>query len=146
MQLALYKGTRPGLAGVFNRAVRWWTNGPYSHCEIVLQALEGGMVLCASASNTDGGVRIKAIALDPDRWDLIDMPSADHFAVRKWFAQHDGQGYDFLGLAGFVLRRADGSKRRWYCSEACAAALDIPDPWRYCPNTLAAVVQRMNRK
>lgn len=145
MQIAFYKGTRPGLPGVFNRVVRWWTNGPYSHCEIVLQPLDDGMMLCASASNTEGGVRLKAIELDPGRWDLLDIPSADPSAVRQWFAVHDREGYDFLGLMGFVLRRNDGSKRLWFCSEACAAALEIPDPWRYCPNTLASVVKRIGR-
>lgn len=141
MQLALYKGTRPGLAGLFNRVVRWWTNGPYSHCEIVLQALDGSQMLCASSSNTDGGVRFKAIDLDPERWDLIALPAENATAVIRWFDAHLGEGYDFIGLAGFVLRRSDGSKRRWFCSEACAAALGLDEPWRFCPNTLAALAR-----
>lgn len=145
MQLAFYKGTRPGIAGNFNRGVRWWTHGPYSHCELVLWRLPDGRAVCASSSNTDHGVRTKAIELDPARWDVIDIPWADPVAVLTWFVRHNGEGYDTLGLFGFVGRRGDGDKRKWWCSEACAAALGLDEPWRYCPNALAATVRSMNR-
>ncbi|MBI2306102.1 MAG: hypothetical protein HYU78_02250 [Rhodocyclales bacterium] len=145
MQLALYKGTRPGLAGIFNRAVRWWTRGPYSHCELVLWRLPDGTAMCGSASNTDGGVRIKAIDLDPARWDLVELPRVDPFAAFDWFEAHAGDGYDLRGLFGFVWRRGDGDRDKYYCSEACAAAIGIDEPWRFDPNTLAAVARFANR-
>lgn len=67
MKLALYKSTRPGLPGLYNRLVRWWTDSEYSHCELVFS---DGM--CGSSSWLDGGVRLKRIELDPDHWDVID--------------------------------------------------------------------------
>lgn len=145
MQIAFYKGTRPGIPGLFNRAVRWWTRGPYSHCELVLWRLADGRAVCGSSANLDGGVRRKIIDLDPERWDVIDLPWLKQGPVLDWFMQHDGEAYDTLGLFGFVWRRGDGDRDRWYCSEACAAAMGFDESWRFDPNTLAAVVRSMGR-
>lgn len=137
MKIALYKATRPGIQGLFNILVRWWCNGPYSHSELVIEE-RNGFALCGSASWLDGGVRLKWIKLNPAHWDLLPV-SGDPVAARAWFEAHAGQGYDLLGLLGHVWRRGDGSRRRWLCSEACAAALGWPEPWRFDPNGLAAV-------
>lgn len=145
MQVAFYKGTKPGLPGVFNRSVRWWTNGPYSHCELVVSRLPNGQARCWSSANLDGGVRAKGITLDPAHWDLVDVPWADLAAAVEWFRLHDGDGYDTLGLFGFVGPRGDGDQGKWFCSEAVAAALGADDPWRFDPNTLAAVLRSMAR-
>jgi hypothetical protein len=142
MKLAFYKGTRSGLPGLANRLVRWWTGGPYSHVELVLEHEPHELALCASSSFMDGGVRLKWIELHPARWDVVDLGSFGNAELaRGWFIRRAGQGYDVLGLAGFIWRRRDGSRRRWTCSEACAAALGLPEPWRFCPNTLRAVVR-----
>ena len=133
MRLALYKGRRGGLAGAFDAAVRWWTRGPYSHCEMV------GPAWVASASARDRGVRFKNISFHPDRWDFVPV-DGDEASARAWFAAHQGARYDYAGLFGFVWRPGRGTARRWFCSEACAAALGLRDPWRFCPNTLAAAV------
>ena len=141
MKAAFYKGTRPGLAGIYNRLVRWWTKSPYSHVELIFydgEKCAGG--LAASASNIDGGVRTKVIDFDPARWDFIDLP--DELAERawRWFREHDGAPYDLVGNLQFVLAPIPHSQRRWFCSEAVAAALGIPDPWRYSPGTLASAL------
>lgn len=137
MKIAFYKATRPGLQGLFNILVRWWTNGPYSHCELVLDE-QDGKSLCGSASFIDGGVRLKWIALDPAHWDLVDV--GDIFNSREvaldWFRRHQGQAYDLRGLLGFVWRRADGHPHKWVCSESVGAALGIQQPWRFGPNAL----------
>lgn len=64
MKIAFYKATRPGLQGIFNVLVRWWTRGPYSHTELVLEERHG-LSLCGSSSFIDGGVRLKWIKLKP---------------------------------------------------------------------------------
>jgi surface antigen len=140
MKVAFYKATRPGIQGWFNRAVRWWTNGPYSHCEVVLNVLSDGSCQCASSSFIDGGVRLKTIKLDPEHWDVVDYP-ADRYAVIEWFSQQHGKKYDTLGLFGFIWRRADGHKKRWHCSESVAAALGFEQPWRLDPNSLYWVLR-----
>jgi len=136
MRIAFYKGRRSGLAGAFDALVRWWTRGPYSHVELVFS--DG---LSASASNRDGGVRFKPITFNPDRWDFLPV-DGDERAARAWFLAHYGAAYDYAGLFGFLWRPGKGATRRWFCSEAIAAALGYRDPWRFCPNTLAVIAGR----
>lgn len=135
MRAAFYRGTRPGIAGAYNYVVRAWTDSDYSHVEILFS---DGMA--GSASFADGGVRLKRIEFDPQRWDFIDLPAHLEPAARAWFEQHAGAGYDLLGNLQFVLTPFGQSERRWFCSEACAAALGMPEPWRYDPPTLASAL------
>ncbi len=82
MQAAFYKATRPGLQGIYSRAVRWIDRGPYSHAELVFS--DG---LSASASWMDGGVRFKRIDYDPERWDFVTLPDSLEPQARAWFAE-----------------------------------------------------------
>ena len=135
LRAAFYKSTHPGLPGVYNRLVRWWTRSPYSHVELVF-----GGGLAASSSAMDGGVRIKSIEFEPDKWDFVDLPEGLAQPALQWFGRHEGAAYDYLGNVHFVLSPVAGSKRKWFCSEAVAAALGIPDPGRFDPGTLHAAL------
>ena len=128
---AFYRGTRPGFAGVYNYVVRAWTSSPYSHVEIVFS---DGMA--GSASYADGGVRLKPIEFSPEKWDIIELPVHLELAARAWFELHDGEKYDLLGNMQFILAPFGNDSTRWFCSEACAAALGMLEPWRYDPGTL----------
>lgn len=132
MQLAFYKGrTR-----LFDRAVQWWTRGPYSHVELVFS--DGR---AASASTRDGGVRIKYIKWNLESWDFITV-NGDETLAKKWFEDHTGEKYDYIGLFGFLWRPYKDNKRRWFCSEAVLEALQLStESWRFCPNTLASIVK-----
>jgi hypothetical protein len=157
MKVALYKGKRGGSAGAFDASVRWWTRGPYSHVELIFS---DGM--SASASSRDGGVRFKRIDFKPEHWDFIDLSvdeeharasilkqlehDFDEEAARAFFKEREGLRYDYFGLFGFVWRPGIGKSRRWFCSEAVAAALKFEEPWRFCPNTLAAVIRSIVRQ
>lgn len=115
VRLAMYKGQ--GTA--FNGAVRWWTDSPYSHCELIVRGK------CYSSSLRDGGVRGKEIDLDPEKWDIYDLPWADAETVLTWFALHDG---DIYGVSDLVLCQMFGMVRDGrgeFCSEACAKALGL---------------------
>lgn len=136
MKLALYKSTRPGLPGLYNRLVRWWTDSEYSHCELVFS---DGM--CGSSSWLDGGVRLKRIDLDPDHWDVIDCPGNED-AAYFWFLQHQGEPYDLRGMFRFVWGGLRDSRGKTFCSEAVAAALQIKDAWRFLPCHLEMLVQQ----
>ena len=136
MQVAFYKGR----SRVFNRSVSWWLGGPYSHCELVLWT-KNGLSYCISASFSDGGVRMKAIVLDPDHWDLVDVEGDVSDAI-NWLDAHDKDLYDLLGLLGFVWRRQDGNKGKWFCSEAVAAMLGFDEPWRFDPMSLYRVLTK----
>lgn len=136
MKIAFYKGTRPGLLGLYNRLVRWFERGPYSHCEMVFS--DG---LSASSSFLDGGVRFKQITYDPARWDLKEVPGFAELRARLWFESHKGAKYDVMGNIRFLLGWLPDSKDKWFCSEAIAEALAMQDPWRYGPNLLWASLQ-----
>lgn len=134
MRVALYKGR----ARLFNRLVAWWTRGPYSHCEAILNE-EGGVALCASSSFLDGGVRVKWIKLDPAKWDVVDVPGWDVKRAAAWFAQHTGDRYDVFGIVGFVISRIRHARGKWFCSESILQSIGVPDAWRFNPNELAAI-------
>nr|WP_314540157.1 hypothetical protein [uncultured Massilia sp.] len=135
LRVAFYKATHPGLPGVYNRIVRWWTRSQYSHVELVF-----GDGLAASSSAMDGGVRVKSIEFESGKWDFVDLPDHLALAAWKWFNDHEGAAYDYLGNVHFVLSPLGGSERKWFCSEAISAALGIPDPGRFDPGTLHAAL------
>ncbi|MFZ2998728.1 MAG: hypothetical protein WA071_00120 [Undibacterium umbellatum] len=135
MHIAFYKGTRPGLAGIYNRLVRWWTKGPYSHCELVFA--DG---VSASASYMDGGVRIKYIEFDSERWDFVSVPASLEPDARRWFREHQGDGYDLKGNFHFLVSAVGDDSSKWFCNEAVGAALGISDAWRFDPNSFYAVM------
>lgn len=137
MRIAFYKGR----VRLFNRLVSWWLKGPYSHCELVLAMDSNGRYVCASSSALDGGVRIKHMNLNPEHWDMVPV-SGDVYEAWHWLAHHEGEGYDYLGLVGFIARVLGHSKNRWVCSEAVAEMLGMPESWRFDPCSLWAALSR----
>ena len=131
VQVAFYKSkTR-----LFNRLIAWWTRGPYSHCELIV----GG---CAfSSSIMDGGVRAKRIDFNPAHWDIVDVPWVNAVDAVAWFEANIGKDYDVLGLLGFIIRRVEGARNRFFCSEAVAESLGMGEGWRFDPNTLARALE-----
>jgi len=140
LKAAFYRGTRPGLAGIYNRLVRGWTRSEFSHVELVLSTGDAW-----SASFADGGVRNKPIDVDTANWVVIDLPAGLEQSAEAWFRAHRGAKYDLLGNLQFVLAPIPQTQGRWFCSEAVAAALGIPDPWRYSPATLASALTLLSR-
>lgn len=138
MYAVFYKGTRPGLQGIYSRAVRWIDRGQYSHAELVFS---DGM--SASASWMDGGVRFKRIDYNPEHWDFMALPDELEPYARDWFERNVGAPYDLMGNVRFVLPWLADSERGWFCSEALGAALGWKEPWRYGPNGAAAMARTM---
>lgn len=137
-RVAFYKGTRPGIPGVYNRAVRAWTQGPYSHVELVFS--DGWS---ASSSFEDGGVRFKRIDYAPARWDFIELPAEWEPYALEYFEQRNHKvRYDLVGNLHFVIGLVGHSAPREFCSESVAGALRFEQPWRYHPNTLYSAVSR----
>lgn len=130
MRFAFYKGN----SRLFNKLVRWKTEGIYSHCEA-----QFGENSFASSSFMDKGVRFKNIILNPEHWDVIEVPGIDEQKVHNWFMEHLGQPYDVRGLINFII--PVGNSKGWFCGEALAASLGINEPWRLDPNSLARVLE-----
>lgn len=124
----------------FDKLTRIRTNGQHTHVELVFSPELGnarhaarGYGVSFSSSQWDGGTRFKDIEYDLEKWDLVPVnavsggpfPSAAfEGAVRAWCEGHVGLRYDWRGIIGFFAGRPDpGDKNRWFCSEACCAAL-----------------------
>ena len=147
---ALYKSTRPGLPGLFNRAVRMIEHGPYSHAEIVFS--DG---VCGSCSFMDGGMRLKAIELDPAKWDFIHLPPDREEACRQYFMQRacraqggvaapeDQVMYDVRGNLRFLLPWERASRSRRFCNWAGWESLGLPEGWRFGPNGYALLLRTL---
>lgn len=131
---AFYSGTRPGIAGLYNRLGRWLDHGRFSHCE--MQFSDG---LSASSSFMDGGVRFKQIGYSSvGNWEFVELPSHLELMARCWFVEHEGAGYDVMGNLNALLGFVPHTSNKWFCSEAMAEALGFSDSWRLKPNGLYA--------
>lgn len=135
VQLALYKGEGDFL----NRLIRWWTNSPYSHCELVVRGT------CYSSSVRDGGVRAKVMALPSDKWDLVGLPWADDGAVTDWFIAHERDRYGWLDLLTGQLLGMQRDYRGVFCSEACAKSLGLRNSTRMSPQSLLDACRDSNK-
>jgi len=137
MQVAFYKGTKTGLAGIYNRGVRFVTKGKYSHCELIFS---DGM--SASSSFMDGGVRFKKIEYDPLNWDIVDVGEQGEQNARRWFEDHEGESYDLIGNLHFIFGFVGDNRHKWSCAESVAEAMGIPDSWRINPNSLYPIINK----
>ena len=148
-QVAFYRGRKKGkgIMPIVFRALdsltRTVTKGPYSHCEIV-EKLPDGTYKCFSSSYRDGGVRSKILSLDSDSWDLVDAPYLTAEAVEEVKRRTVGLKYDLVGAVGVVILSPD-RPHKWFCSELAAEVIGLKEPWRYSPNTLYSVVQRLEK-
>lgn len=94
-----------------------------------------------------GGVRFKRIVLDPDHWEIIDYP-ADAKLAAEFFSRNQGVAYDWSLIAGYldffvnIVRPQDLDHMT--CSEACAAAGQFPQAYRFDPAALHYAVMAMN--
>lgn len=127
-----------------NAVIRRWQRSPASHCEMVTRRA-GDLFECWSASKMDGGVRRKAMLLKPAHWELYRLPFKAE-PVATWFHAHEGRAYDLLGLLGFAWRPWRGERNKWFCSEACAASVGMPEPWRFDPATWREMARAIGKR
>lgn len=133
MKAAFYKSTHHSISGIYNILVRWWTQSPYSHCELVFS---NGV--SASASFLDGGVRFKQIEYDPAKWDFIDLgddPKLEQKAM-DYFTKHLGEGYSIRGNLRFLFGFIKVSRKKKFCSWALGESVGVPEADRYYPGIL----------
>jgi hypothetical protein len=138
-QAAFYRGTRPGIPGIYNRLVRLRGRGPHSHCELVFSDN-----VSASSSFADGGVRFKDISYNDDRWDFIDLPPELEAAAREYFQDKVAEGvkYDSMGNVHLVIGFVCESPERLFCSEALMESLGYDCAWRFEPNAAYCALGR----
>lgn len=116
MQIAYYKAD----GTLFDKAIRIWTGGPYSHVEIIFS---DGMWF--SSSPRDGGCRFKHIAKDA-KWDYqyINISPSDEDKVRAFCEKQNHKKYDWVWIFLTQLIPLNIQERnKWGCSEIVVAAL-----------------------
>lgn len=137
MKAAFFKGTRPGIAGVYNALGRALDHGPYSHTEMLLN---NGY--SASSSFLDHGVRIKYIGYSSvNNWDFIQVPDRYNDAAEAWAKKFNGTPYDVLGNLRFFCGFVREHPRHWFCSESNLEMLgDVSQCYRFGPNGMALLM------
>lgn len=143
VKLAVYKGT--GLIG--NAIIRWWKKTQYSHCELVITNHTesiGPVMIGFSASLMDGGVRAKAIEFKPEHWDFIELPWADDDKIIAHYEKTKDEFYGIIDLFWSQLFNRPSDKGGDFCSEWCAAALEIPTPHVHDPASLLELCRFIN--
>lgn len=128
-----------------DRAIRWATRSPYSHCELVLTYGKHSYARAISASLRDGGVRETQIDLSTGHWELQKIahwarPEAWNVAERYLGARYDWKGI-LLAQTMSLHRHNDDD---WFCSEICAHALGIRRAYTLCPKGLANAIAGRN--
>lgn len=116
IQLIFYKAK----GRFFDKLIRWYTKEQYSHCEIYFN---GNCMFSADA--WENKTRFKQMAINPDSWDIVDIPvtSKEIAKIYDFCIQQEGKKYDWSGIASFMFPLAKPGFNRWFCSEICTAAL-----------------------
>jgi hypothetical protein len=125
----------------FDKLIRWWTYGPYSHCEIVINGV------MYSADSRNNIVRKAYFMQDVSKWDevTLNLPSAP---IKAFLESQLGKEYDYIGIIfSQIFNLKFHNKNKWFCSELCAAALKtdlgiLQSSQRIHPNKLYGIVQR----
>ena len=144
------------LAHVGHRTILWAQRGyaaparGVSHTEIMLGGTPSAAIIGSSSLVDDlnrgkGGVRTKHdVALKSINWRAMYVPNTarrNTAEARQWFAEHDRLPYDRRGAPGSVatalIQQAEGE---FFCSEACAASMHIPDPHMLPPAALWSIL------
>lgn len=146
MHLAFYKAKGDWI----NAAIRWRTNGVYSHVEIAFEKLPNGKYLCFSSSEREKGTRYKEIDLEDGKWDLVEMPEfVDVAKVKAFCDAENGKPYDFRAILRFALGIEMFANGIWFCSEFCCAAFQPQGlfthmtPSRTSPESLAIAAKAL---
>ena len=140
--LASYKGTHPGVFGLFNKGVRLVNKGKYSHNEIAIS--EDPFTkpsFCVSSTGSGKGVHGKTMQLTEKDWDVIEIDWVTPEEIEKWLSSHLGCKYDWIGAFRFLIPLISPEHPSdWFCTEACGDMLKIKEPWRFGPNDLPIIV------
>lgn len=142
--LACYHGrAEKPVYRIFDNITKFSTRGKCSHCEIAIH-VGGDKYDCYSSSYRDGGVRVKTMELDPQKWDLIPLNGLSYGDVRWYFHQTQGADYDLLGALGCVIGLRQ-HEDRYFCSEWCFNAIfGSNSGWRFSPVQLADIVGHLS--
>jgi len=117
ISVIFYKG--PG--NWADKAIRLWTRGPYSHCEIVLNHKRIG-----SDPKTMIIRELDNYTLNSDKWDILTFEVNSSIAnyLYTLARMEYGKGYDWKNIIFSDILPFDlENKEKWTCDEFCAYLL-----------------------
>jgi hypothetical protein len=153
VRIVLFKG--PG--SFVDTLIRWWTQSPYSHCELVFT--DGTWFSTDTAEPQH--VRLlppeqTPATLDPvaflANYDVIRIPmsEANEAKMRTWATSVVGAAYDWAGIYfSQVLNLGWHTATRYFCGEVDTEALEVGgvpftlQPQRYNPGRLAKTLRAL---
>lgn len=140
MQIWFYKAE---FGDRWDKFISWWTQGPYSHVELVFQ--DG---VCFSSSARNGGARFKEIPLS-NHWIVVDIDHEDKEGiVREWCREQAGKKYDWLGTVGLGIGMPWlNNRNKWFCSEIICFVLNKFNVEKLCemtPNAMYDILTKTN--
>jgi hypothetical protein len=132
---AFFKGTHPGFIGLFNRFIRFWTRGKYSHMAIIFSD-----DLTGTSTFKGGGVTLALLTYVDTDWDYLPLPEYLEEDSRKWFEEHKGNAYDWNAVVRFGLGFIPEPENKYDCSSSCLSSLKYNEAFRFDPNSSHSVV------
>ncbi len=120
----------------FAALTRWRLASRWCHAGIVI----GGVMHHANARHG-----LFRSSYNPARWDIYLIPTGDGRRALQLFEQHQGASYNWRGVLAFIVPWFGTSKRKFYCFEWCALAMNpaLQTPLkaqRHTPETLLALL------
>lgn len=104
---------------IFAKTVCWWTQTPFSHCEVVVDSVWYAAV-------PGKGVIAHRPPADMGSWITVEVPARPYqqASLETWLQDELGCGYDWRGLLFAVdFPRKAPHPKKWFCSEYAAMAL-----------------------
>ncbi len=108
-------------ANIGSQIIRRFDWFQYTHCAVI----DGDEII---ESMMFAGVRtrtLKAFKESASHWEIIEIPCERPADVITAMRSRIGDGYDWMGVLGLVLRMDIQSAIRWVCSEIIAWAFAI---------------------
>jgi hypothetical protein len=144
MKVIFYKAKYGNFA---DKLIGWYTRGPYSHCEVFFDT-KG---ICFASSPNDGGTRFKAININTDHWDTIDIPYIDEDKAFKFCEIANNRKYDWLGLVlSQIFDMNYDEPYNYFCSELIVELLQDQNKLidlsanRIHPNKLHSILNKLS--
>ena len=129
MRLALLRAPLPGWhTRIAHRAGAALDHTDWSHGEIIFKDRYTGSSWARTGVDL---LKFDERRYAEDIWDFYELPDRLEDDVRQWFRDHRFEPYDVLGPARFALGVLRQTENRWFCHEAIAEALGLPDSWRW---------------
>lgn len=102
--------------GFYAYLIKFFTKGLYTHCGIVIEDTLYQSKIFKGVYKEDW---------IPGMWDTIyiDLSEKQTKKVKKLLEKELNSGYDWFGVLHFIFKFLKPSRKRWFCSELCAAAL-----------------------